>query len=62
MQQLHIRITLLAKGKNIHSRISREILDKIWTKFYQFDLYAGRLTRVYTVIEIVKSLEIIFIL
>ena len=26
----------------IYSRISREILDKIWLKFYQFDLYAGQ--------------------
>jgi hypothetical protein len=25
----------------IYSRISREILDKIWPKFCQFDLYAG---------------------
>ncbi len=25
----------------IYSRISREILDKIWPKFYQFDLYTG---------------------
>ncbi len=27
----------------IYSRISREILDKIKTKFYQFDLYEGQL-------------------
>ncbi len=25
----------------IYSRISREILDKIWPKFCQFDFYAG---------------------
>ncbi len=25
----------------IYSRISREILDNIWPKFCQFDLYAG---------------------
>ncbi len=25
----------------IYSRISREILDKFWTIFSQFDLYAG---------------------
>ncbi len=24
-----------------YSHVSREILDKIWTKLYQFDLYAG---------------------
>ncbi len=29
------------KTYRVYSRISREILDKIWQKFYLFDLYAG---------------------
>jgi hypothetical protein len=32
--------TILENMYCIYSRISREILDKIWPKFYQFDLYA----------------------
>jgi hypothetical protein len=33
--------SFLKRKYRIYSHTSREILDKIWQKFYQFDLYAG---------------------
>ncbi len=43
-KSLNVRSTDMKIQKNyrIYSRISREILDKIWDFFNQFDLYSGQ--------------------
>jgi hypothetical protein len=44
---------MLTKTYRIYSRLSREILDKFWKKYYQFDLYAGQtfLTQKYILVS-----------